>query len=63
MGLGNVICGMAGIPFSGTKGDDFKKRLKFPAGYGFCIAVLAGTAKTVKEPHELDMTKVTFIGS
>jgi nitroreductase len=62
MGLGNVICGMAGIPFSGPKGDDLKKRLKFPDGYGFCIAVLAGTAKTAKEPHELDMTKVTFIG-
>jgi nitroreductase len=63
LGLGNVICGMAGIPFSGPKGDDFKKRLKFPDGYDFGIAVLAGTAKSTKEPHELDMTKVTYIES
>jgi nitroreductase len=61
LGLGNVICGMASIPFSGLKGDDFRKRLKFPEGYDFGIAVLVGTAKSTKEPHELDMTKVTYI--
>ena len=61
LGLGSVICGMASIPFSGSKGDDFKKRLKFPDGYDFSIAVLVGTAKSTKEPHELDMTKVTYI--
>jgi nitroreductase len=61
LGLGNVICGMASIPFSGQKSDDFKKRLKFPDGYDFGIAVLVGTAKSTKEPHELDMTKVTYI--
>jgi nitroreductase len=61
LGLGNVICGLAGVPLSGPKADDFKKRLKFPDGYGFCIAVLAGTAKSVQKPHELDMSKVTFV--
>jgi nitroreductase len=61
LGLGSVICGMAGVPLSGPKAEDFKKRLKFPGGFGFGIAVLVGTAKTAKEPHELDMTKVTYI--
>jgi nitroreductase len=61
LGLGSVICGMAGIPFSGSKGGDFKKRLKFPDGYDFGISVLVGKAKSEKEPHELDMTKVTYI--
>jgi nitroreductase len=61
LGLGNVICGMAGIPLSGPNGGDFKKRLKFPDGYDFGIAVLLGTAKSGKEPHELDMSKVTYI--
>jgi nitroreductase len=61
MGLGNVICGMANIPLSGSKGGDFKKRLKFPDGYDFGIAVLVGTAKSKKEPHEVDMTKVIYI--
>jgi nitroreductase len=61
MGLGNVICGMAGIPLSGQRSDEFRKRLKFPEGYGFCIAVLFGTAHSTKEPHEIDLTKVTYI--
>jgi nitroreductase len=61
LGLGNVICGMASIPFSGPRGGEFKKCLLFPDAYDFCIAVLVGKAKSTKEPHELDMTKVTYI--
>ena len=61
LGLGSVICGMAGIPLSGARGDEFKKRMKFPEGYGFGIAVLIGVAKSGKEPHELDSTKVSYI--
>jgi len=61
IGLGSVICGMARIPLSGPRGDEFKKRMKFPDGYSFGIAILVGTAITGKEPHELDMSKVTFI--
>jgi nitroreductase len=61
LGLGSVICGMAGVPFSGPRADEFKKRLKFPDGYGFGIAVLVGAAKSEKEPHELNMAKVTYI--
>ncbi|MDR0290655.1 MAG: nitroreductase family protein [Treponema sp.] len=61
LGLGSVICGMANVPLSGPQGSDLKKRLKFPDGYGFGIAVLVGTAKSGKEPHELDMAKVTYI--
>ena len=61
LGLGSVICGMARIPLSGPRGDEFKKRMGFPDGYGFGIAVLIGTAKNGKEPHELDENKVTYI--
>jgi len=61
LGFGSVICGMAGIPLSGSRGDELKKRMKFPDGYDFGIAILIGTAKTGKEPHELDRNKVTFI--
>jgi nitroreductase len=61
LGLGSVICGMAGIPFSGPRGGELKKRLQFPAGFSFGIAVLIGKAKTGKAPHELDMGKVTYI--
>jgi nitroreductase len=61
LGLGSVICGMAGIPFSGPRGDELKKRLRFPDGYCFGIAILIGKAKSTKVPHELDMGKVTYI--
>ena len=61
LGLGSCICGMASAPLAGKRGEEFKKRLKFPNGYGFGIAILVGTAKTKKPPHELDMNKVTYI--
>jgi len=61
LGLGSVICGMARIPLAGPRGDAWKRRLRFPDGYGFGIAVLVGTAKSGKEPHDLDMGKVTYI--
>jgi hypothetical protein len=61
LGLGSVICGMMGIPLAGSAGEALKKRLKFPEGYGFGIAVLVGKAKGAGKPHELDYGKVTYI--
>ena len=61
IGLGSVICGMARIPLSGSCGDEFKKRMRFPDGYHFGLAILVGEAKSGKEPHELDKNKVTYI--
>jgi len=61
LGLGNVICGMMRIPLDGPKGQEYKARLKFPDGYVFGIALLVGKAKRGKEPHELDMNKVTYV--
>ena len=63
LGLGSVICGMAGVPLDGPRRSEFKQRLHIPDGYGFGIAVLVGTAKSGKAPHEPDMGKVTFIGT
>jgi len=61
LGLGNVINGMAHIPLDGDKGADFKKRLKWPDGYNFGIAILIGKANAGKVPHDLDMSKVTYV--
>ena len=61
LGLGSVICGMAGIPLSGERGEEFKRRMGFPQGHEFCIAVLVGAAKTAGVPHELDLGKVSYI--
>ena len=61
LGLGSVICGMAGIPLGGPRGEEYQRRMQFPAGYKFGIAILVGTARTGKPPHALDMNKVTYI--
>jgi nitroreductase len=62
LGLGNVICGMANIPFKGAKGDAFKKRIGFPEGWEFGMAVLVGHATAPGKPHEPDMSKIRFVG-
>ena len=62
MGLGNVICGMAAIPLSGPDGDRYRKRLGFPDGWGFGVAVLVGhAADGLATPHEPDKSKITFV--
>jgi len=63
IGLGTCIVGMVRVPLSGPRGDEFKKRLKFPEGYKFAVGVLAGGIKSGKEPHELDREKVTYVGA
>lgn len=61
LGLGNVICAMANIPFSGSRGAEFKKKVGWSDDLEFGMAVLAGYAKTTKEPHEVDMAKIHYI--
>jgi len=63
LGLGSVICGMAGIPFKGKNGAEWKKRMQFPDGYEFGIAILVGRPESGGQPHESDMGKVTYIGA
>jgi len=61
LGLGSVICGMARIPLGSEKGEEFTRRLQFPEGYSFGMSVCVGKAQSGKAPHELDMTKITYI--
>jgi len=61
LGLGSVICGMARIPLNGPNGCALKERMNFPEGFEFGIAILVGTAKSGKDPHELDYSKVSYV--
>ncbi|MDR1748650.1 MAG: nitroreductase family protein [Spirochaetaceae bacterium] len=61
LGLGSVICGMAAIPFTGQKGDGFRKRAGFPQGWEFGIAVLVGRPTVTGTPHEPDTSKILFV--
>jgi len=62
MGLGSVICGLAGAIFSGEDGEKAKSTLKFPVGYTFGMSVLIGNPVEPGKPHEPDFSKVTYIG-
>jgi len=61
LGLGNVICAMANIPFQGPNGSEFKKKVGWTDNLEFGMAVLVGHAKETKEPHEVDMSKIRFV--
>ena len=61
MGLGSVICGLAGIVFTGPRAAEWTKRMQIPEGFGFGMSVCVGTAQSGKEPHELDFDKVTYV--
>ena len=62
LGLSSCIVGMANMPLTGPRGEEFKKRLGFPEGYVFAIGILVGAPKTGKTPHELDYGKVKYVG-
>ena len=61
LGVANVICGMAAIPFNGPKGEAYKQKSGFSDGWEFGMAVLAGYAAQTGKPHEPDMSKIRFI--
>ena len=61
LGLGSVICGMARLPLSGARRNEFKQKMRFSDSYTFGIAVLVGAANSGKAPHELDWGKVNYI--
>ena len=61
LGLGSVICGLARKSLESSRGEEFKKRMKFPEGFEFGIAILFGEINSGKKPHELDYNKVSYI--
>jgi len=61
LGLANVICAMANIPFQGAKAAEFKKKIGWGDELEFGMAVLVGYAKETKEPHEVDMSKIRYV--
>ena len=61
LGLANLHCGLARLPFAGDKGEEFKQRLQFPKGYGFGIAILLGHTDVQGTPHVPNQDKITII--
>ena len=61
LGLGNVICGMAGVPLTGRRAAEFKEKMAIPEKYNYTMSVLIGEPTVAKEPHELDFSKVSYV--
>ena len=61
LGLDNVIVAMAAIPFDGPKGDELKKKIGWPKDMAFGMGVLVGHGNITKEPHEIDMSKLSYV--
>lgn len=61
LGLGNVICGMARIPFESDMGGEYMKRAGFCDGYEFGMTVLVGIAAGSGSGHEPDLEKIRFL--
>lgn len=62
LGLGNVICGLAGLAFATEKGEYFKSKI-IPEGYELGMTILIGYATDTEGgmPHEVDMGKVKYV--
>jgi nitroreductase len=62
LGLANVILGLPGAVFNDPETAPYwKKKLGFPEGYEYGLAVAAGYAADEGKPHEPDPGKLTFI--
>lgn len=61
-GINTLICGLARLAFMGDKAAEFQRRLAFPEGYAFGIAVLLGHAAQPGTPHAPDESKISWAG-
>ena len=61
LGLGNVICGMAGMLINDEIGAAYKEKL-IPEGYEFGVALLVGYPTNPDgTPHEPDLSKIIYV--
>lgn len=61
VGLDSVICGLAGCAFQGEQGPELARRLGFPQGYTFGMAVLLGYGAAPGTPHQPDQDKISWV--
>ena len=61
LGLGSVILGLPGAAFEGDKADYFAKKLLFPEGHTFAVAIAVGTPTVTKEAHPIEPDRVKYV--
>ena len=57
LGLGSVILGCMEQVLNGEKKAEYAKKLGFPEGYKYQVAIAIGYAEATKEPHTFDFEK------
>ena len=57
LGLGSVVLGCMKDVLSGEKKEEYAKKLAFPEGYVYQIAIAVGYAEATKEQHTFDFDK------
>lgn len=57
LGLGSVILGCMEGVLNGEKKEEYAKKLAFPEGYKYFVAIAVGYPDTTKEPHAIDFDK------
>ena len=57
LGLGSVVLGCMKDVLNGEKKADYSKKLAFPEGYAYQIAIAVGYAEATKEQHSFDFEK------
>jgi nitroreductase len=63
LGLGSILLGLPGVIFNDPEtAARWKARLGFTEGYEFGLAVAAGYAADTGKPHDIDLTKISYIG-
>lgn len=59
LGVNSCICGLGRLAFTGPDGEEWKRRLGFPEGFGCGITVLLGHAAAEDgTPHLPDFAKI-----
>jgi nitroreductase len=62
LGLANIILGFPGVVFGDPDTASYwKGKLGFPEGYEFGLAVAVGYAADEGKPHDIDLTKISYI--
>ena len=62
MGLGSIILGLPRFPLEDPDTAEYwKKKLCFPEGFDFGIAIAVGYSANEGAPHEIDMSKLSYV--
>ncbi|MCL2093123.1 MAG: nitroreductase [Treponema sp.] len=61
IGLGTVILGRPEAAFTGKRGEELNKKLKFPQGQAFAVSIAVGVPAGTKDAHPIEADRVSFV--